>query len=110
MNDTLREIQDIPMSSVLDKVWLCYHNDGSIENTDWWKVNFKWNYVNDFSRDRWNGWPFNFIKHYLNLENKEVYKWFSDNYNISNKRHRSSRRTYSVFTSYSPLPCLNEKK
>ena len=62
-------MNDIPITDVLDKLWVSYRWD--VIYQDWkptggWKINTRWNFVNDFSKDRPKWWPVQFVM---------MYKW-----------------------------------
>lgn len=84
-------IIQIPMTDVLDKLWLSYTrvwatNEYSIDWADWWRFNQEKNFVEDFSHDRAEGNPFAFIRAYLKIDDSETYKRFEFNFGFENKK------------------------
>ncbi len=95
------QINQIPIQSILDKLWIKFRYEGNwilwlIENerfTNGWKLNVRDNYIHDFSW-KWRpiGPPFAFVKQYFNLTANETFKRFETNFNIKDELKRPKNK------------------
>lgn len=90
------EIKKIPVLIILDKLWLKYTRawswEYSIEKTNWWKANEVKNIIWDFSHDRWQWDTFWFVKQFLELDDKDTFLRFEDNFGISTEKQKQPIR------------------
>lgn len=98
--DSYQQINQIPILDILDKLNIWYQKVSDVYSiledwkaTDWWKINVKENYVNDFSwkcRAVWD--PYCFVRSYLWITNKETFEWFQDNFSITTDLTKKTKK------------------
>lgn len=109
--DNFSLISQLPITSVLDKLWIKYSSLGynclwlweDWRLTDGWRVNVNENYVKDFSKDRASGSPYIFIKLYLKYCDKEVFQRFADKFGIENKNRDTNKNKKSFNKKREPM-------
>lgn len=101
--DNYSLISQLPITSVLDKLWIKYSKVGpnclwlwqNWRLTDWWRVKINENYVKDFSRDRPYGSPYLFVKLYMKLSDKETFQRFADNFDVENRNRNINKKYFN---------------
>lgn len=104
------EINETPILEVLNCLGIEYDSSRCIKEwgrvTSWRKINLQDNYINDYSNNRAKGSPFAFVKNYLSLSNWETFKWFEENFWITDddrkKNYNIQRSSNKSFISYRP--------
>jgi len=84
------EIKQIPVMSVMDKLWVRYFKKWSWEfwiydgwdKTNWWSFNINKNIIAEFSKDRASWDVFWFVKQHLNINDSETFKRFKENFDV----------------------------
>ena len=87
------EIKQLPIISVIDRLWLKYFKKWSWEYwlyDGWEKTSWRWfnvnkNIASDFSKDRASWDTFWFVKSYLSMDDKQTFNWFAENFQIEDK-------------------------
>lgn len=89
MIDIFKEIKGIPITDVLDKLWVFYETVGHTlelyewdKHTDWWRWDINWWYIKDFTGKRAQGDWVSFVMGYLGMEKWEAVRWFKDTFHI----------------------------
>ena len=89
MIDIFKEIKNIPITEVLDKLWVIYEAVGHTlelyewdKHTDWWRADTIWWFVKDFTGKRAQGDWVSFVMGYLWMEKWEAVRWFKDTFHI----------------------------
>lgn len=109
------EIKAIAIRDVIDKLGISYTTAGTNEFTlvEGWKVTSGWrfntekNIVYDFSKDRAGGDTFGFVKKFVGLDDKETFKWFSDNFGTSGQPQTKS--IYNVWQNLNPISDIQKE-
>ena len=95
--NTNDRINAVPIRDVLDLLWISYRGDTIIEEwklTGGFKINVRWNYINDFSKERAKGWPFAVVKKLKSLSSYETYQWFCEHFGIYGDDRKTKKRKY----------------
>jgi len=89
MIDIFKEIKNIPITDVLDKLGIIYETVWHTlelyewdKHTDGWRWDVLWGYVKDFTgkRAQWDGVAF--VMAYLGMEKGDAVRWFKDTFHI----------------------------
>lgn len=93
--DIFQQIKQIPITEVLQRVWIKYKNTMWTLNlyegqkiTDWWKAKINDNFVTDFTWKRPQGDQLAFVQGLMNSNKWEAVEWFKTNFwliDIDNK-------------------------
>lgn len=95
----IRKINSIPITNVLDVLWIQYDWEIILENwakTNGYKINHEKNYVNDFSnkwRPTWE--PFSFVKGYYKLQ-EDQQPWNMAEQNAIIKTYRFFKEKFGI--------------
>ncbi len=89
MIDIFKEIKNIPITDVLDKLGVIYETVWNTlelyewdKHTDWWRGDILWWYIKDFTGKRAQGDWVSFVMGYLWMEKWEAVRWFKDTFGI----------------------------
>ncbi len=105
---TIRKINYIPITNVLEVLWIKYEWETILENwkkTNGYRINYEKNYINDFS-NKWRPiWePFSFVKSYYKLQETnqiwdiaeqnsiiKTYRFFKEKFGIIGEKDWSNK-------------------
>lgn len=87
MIDIFKEIKNITLTEILDKLWIFYEvvwNNIELyegdKHTDWWRWDIGWGFIKDFTWKRAQGDRITFVMGYLGMEKGDAVRWFKDTF------------------------------
>lgn len=89
MVDIFKEIKNLTLTEILDKLWIFYEvvwntielYEGD-KHTDGWRWDIGWGFIKDFTWKRAQGDRVTFVMGYLGMEKGDAVRWFKDAFHL----------------------------